>query len=397
MNGITRILALALVLTPAAAWGQVICQPYAPTTTVVYGPPLISPPRVVYQSAPVQVIPAARTSSPTPVTQLACDHRRQPVSRPPEIIPILPPNVRPAPRPSRPTDPVPPPPQTRPTPKPQPNNPTDCCDELIERLKRLEAKVENLKATAELDPASVDALAIAVAAKLDLPDTSQLATKADIQALVARIEGLEDLELPDLGGLATKDDIAALTARLDQLATKQDVQAIAATQTSMVALLERLVEVPTLPAPGPGEGDPHAYRELAILIQRNAQTLDALSTRVDLLVRNLETTSGKVNAIELAVQSHTVQLQRLTQGLEAVNTTLGDTDTRIDEIENELRAISVRLQRVEGSTTGPLTEAEKQQRIDEMIIALSEVLGGKIRLRLKFDPATGEITGAEQF
>src|SRR5690606_14306934 len=103
-------------------------------------------------------------------------------------------------------------------PAPRPPQAMECCDELLARLKALEAKIENMKATAELDPASVDALAIAVAEKLDLPDVSKLATKADIQELLAR---------------------------LDELATKDDVAQIVSVQTNILAVLEQLTELPT--------------------------------------------------------------------------------------------------------------------------------------------------------
>ena len=126
-----------------------------------------------------------------------------------------------------------------------------------------------MKVTAELDETSIDAIAISVS---------------------------EKLKLPGLDKLATKEDIAALNARLDALATREDVANVAKTQTNIVALLEKLVDLPTLP-PGEGGGD-GSHRELAILIQRQAQQIASLSANVELLSKNVAAQDGKLKNID---------------------------------------------------------------------------------------------------
>ena len=334
----------------------------------------------IYRNLPTSVATYSQTARYT--TQLRRDTRFcQPVqpTRPSELVPIFPTNPNPAPPPSRP-GPVP----TSPSQPSQQPASQGCCDELLTRLNLLSAKVDNMKATAELDPASVDALANAVSAKINIGDldTSGLATKTDLEAIRGQINDLtayiSSLQFPDVS----------------QLATKSDIQQLEIGHAGIVSLLEQLVDLPPVP---PGDGGNGNYRELAILIQRNAQSIASMSDRLDLLVRNQQATDNRVKEIALAVQDHTVQIQRLVASVDGINTTVGDTDSRMDSIENDIRNISIRLQRVEGNTSSPLTAVEKEQRIEEMIVALSEVLGGKIRLRLKFDPETGAITGAEQY
>jgi hypothetical protein len=353
-----------LVVAPSLAFGQYYSSP----PVVTYGPPIILPP-VYVETRPIEYQERVVVTTTSPTTSLApvvsestlrrdsrfCPPDRP--TRPPELIPVMPP-----PPPTRPGTP---PPQPRPDPQPQPPPRRDCCDELIARLKALEAKVENIKATAELDAGSVDALAIAV---------------------------IEKLKLPGLDKLATKEDIAALNARLDALATREDVANVAKSQTNIVALLEKLVDLPTLP---PGEGGDGSHRELAILIQRQAQQIASLSANVEILSKNVAAQDGKLKNIELQVQSFTVELSRLSKSVDGVKSGIDALDPRLDTIENQIRELSIRLQRIEGSTSAPLSSTEKQQRIDEMVEALNEVFGGKIKLRLRFDPATGAIIGAD--
>jgi hypothetical protein len=139
-----------LVAAPAAAQ----YPPVYYEAPIVLPPPIYSAPYVV-QTQPAETV-IRRTVIGTSQANYNPGNYNPPRRRDPgELVPVLP-----APPPSRPGTP---PPQPNPLPQPRPTPQPNCCDELIARLKALEAKVDNIKVTAELYPGSVDAVAIAVA------------------------------------------------------------------------------------------------------------------------------------------------------------------------------------------------------------------------------------------
>lgn len=288
-----------------------------------------SQPAIAQQQQPVEkyAIPVS-TRANDEATSMVAQLRRDPRcwnSGKSELVPVLPSLPNSPPTTQR-------PPADKPT---SPSDPTDdCCKSILRKLQEIEIKLTQLRATAELDQASVDAIADAVATKL---------------------------QPPSLDGLATTEQLSQLESRL--------LEALSAAASPV--------------------GDTSEHRELALQIQRNTQALTSLTSQLELLDKSQQGTADKVKEVQLSVQRQAGSLQSLHSAIALLRSDVNEGGKDIDEVSARLNNIQLQLQR----QTDMLPSSS--QRSEEIATALSEVFGGAIKLRLRIDPATGEITGAD--
>lgn len=261
-------------------------------------------------------------------------------------------------------------------PRPAPAPPGNCDHSaILAKLDQLLAAIEAIQSPeASIDQESINAIAIEVANRIEFPDN--LVTRDD----------LANLEIPppeiDLSGLATNADITQILKVLSDLqigeckvdltglATKQDLD-------NSFNLIVNLLQSSTPGVPTDGN-----HKEIILALQRNAQALESLSARVDLLKKSQDATTDKVKTIELNVQDHTVSLQSLINQMAGLKGTLNDAGKRTDGLEQRIRELTLQVQKMSASSSSSSASTS------------SDTVKAQAKFRIKLDES-GNVLGIE--